>query len=255
MKSSRWILWVVLATYLAGLHLIAGLALLKTNFLPLVYKSLGYWQPVREWEDFSIQTVLDHAALDRRVPDGAVILLGDSIMAGVPAEVVGPNAVNFGLGGDTTRVLLRRMPVLRSIDRGEAVVIEVGVNDLKYRTPAETAYLYSEILERIPPVTLVIALSVLPVDETNPVVARRSDLRNAAISALNDAIRATCQRRPNCRYLDLWPVVWDTNRGTPVLDNLGTDGWHLSVQGGERIGAWIRNMLENDRADRRPGLR
>lgn len=251
MKSSRWILWVTLAIYLAGLHLIAGLALLKSNLLPLAYKSFGYWQPVQEWEDFSIQTVLDHAALDRRVPDGAIILLGDSIMGGIPADSVGSNAVNFGLGGDTTRVLLRRMALLRSLDRAEAVVIEVGVNDLKYRTPTETAYLYGEILDRIPPATPTIALSVLPVDEANPVVARRSDLRNAAITVLNDAIRATCQRRPNCRYLDLWPVIWDVNRGTPVLDNLRTDGWHLSAEGGERIGAWIQNTLEHDRSSRR----
>lgn len=243
MKAGRTILWAVLAAYLVGLHLVVAVALTRTNFLPLVYKSLGYWQPPPEWEDFPIQTVLDQATLDRRVPDHAVILLGDSIMAGVPAGSVGPNAVNFGLGGDTTQVLLRRLPMLRSLDRASAVVIEVGVNDLKYRTPAEAARLYGDILRHIPAATPVVALSVLPVDETKPAITRRADLRNAAITALNGAIRTICERRPHCRYLDLWPVVWDASRGVPQADFFGPDGWHLSAAGGERIGAWIRNTL------------
>lgn len=243
MRFARTFLWAALAAYLLGLHLVVIIALTRTNFLPLAYKSLGYWQAPPEWEDFPIQAVLEHAERDQRVPNGAIVLLGDSIMGGVPAESVGPNAVNFGLGGDTTYLLLRRLPMLRSIERAGAVVIEVGVNDLKYRAPAEAAAFYGDILRRIPASTPVLALSVLPVDETKPVIARRSDLRNANIAALNDAIRAACHHRPNCRYLDLWPLAWDASRGAPRSEWFGPDGWHLSAAGGERMAAWIRNTL------------
>ena len=80
---------------------------------------------------------MDQAERDRGVPDRSVLLLGDSIIAQLDPISIGPQIVNFGLAGDTTRTMLRRLPTLRALDRAQGAVIGVGINDLRYRGPAE----------------------------------------------------------------------------------------------------------------------
>lgn len=234
--------WLAIA-YLLVLHLTVAVLVTRTNFIPLAYKTLGYWVAVEEYADISVRTLLDQANQAARIGPGSIMLLGDSIMAGVDAGSVGPGAANFGLGGDTTHLLRRRLATLPPIASSRAAVVLVGVNDLKFRSLDEIAANYAELLAALPEAARVVAVSVLPLDETTAVVSRRGDLRNAKVTALNAAIQAVCAARANCRYLDAWPAFYDTQTRRLRADYHRGDGWHLNDAGGRLLGGLIRIAL------------
>jgi lysophospholipase L1-like esterase len=225
----------MLWTYVGLLHVLVLVLVVKTNFWFLAGKTLGLTPPA-EWTEPYYEQVLRQAKLDMRVPPGRVILVGDSIVAQLNAASIGPDAVNFGIGGDTTHTLLGRLPVLRSIQHGRAVVLEIGVNDLKYRPVEQIARDYRAVLDALAPAPLIIAVSVLPVDASGTAAHERPYLRNDRIAALNVAIKMDCLAHSGCQYLDAWPAM--AQGGV-----YGRDGWHLSADGDQALGDLIRRAL------------
>jgi lysophospholipase L1-like esterase len=163
--------------------------------------------------------------------------MGDSIAAEVDPLLIATDAVNFGIGGDTTRTLAARLPTLRSVTHGRAVVIEVGVNDLKYRPVDAIERDYDALLAQIGGRLPIVALSVLPVDEAGFAARKRRYLRNNLISELNRAIGNACKQHANCRFVDAWSAMQDRS-------NYGEDGWHLSYAGVHKLAAIIARALQ-----------
>ena len=232
-----------LVLYVAALHLACVFLVFKTNFIDLSLRTLG-WSPPPSESIFALdEWIVDQAERDRGVPDGSVLLLGDSIIAQLDPLSIGPQIVNFGLAGDTTRTMLRRLPTLRALDRAQAAVIGVGSNDLRYRGPAETAALYARVLDRLPEALEVLIVSVLPVNENAREARQRHYPANPDIRLLNDALRRLCAARPRCRYLDAWPEMFDATSGglRPEMDR--GDGLHLSAMGARVLGGLIAGAL------------
>ena len=220
----RWML--ALWLYLALLHGVGAGLLIKSNALLLLGKTLG-WLPPEEWSEGYYQAVLAQAALGRTAPSGATVLIGDSIIVQLDAARIGPDVLNYGLSGDTTRTLRARIPTLGVLTAPHRVVIGIGVNDLKYREPAAIAPDAAAVLAALPHGVALILLSPLPVDEAGTAAGARSFLRNARIRALADTMRGVCAAWPECRFLDVWPAF--TAPLQPPL--YGPDGWHLSAAG------------------------
>ncbi len=233
MKSASIRLLVI--GYVALLHGVLLVLVLKTNFLLLAGKTLGLVPP-EEWTLDFASRILKQANDDRTVPAGKVILIGDSIMAQLDGRLICSDVVNFGLGGDTTRTLRDRMPVIRSIQQSRAVVLEVGVNDLKYRTVDQIARDYDGVLHELSTVPSIFALSVLPVDESGPAARHRPYLRNERIAAMNTELERVCSSHFQCHFLNVWPVM----RESAVY---AADGWHLSAEGNRRLAGIIRSVL------------
>jgi lysophospholipase L1-like esterase len=224
--------------YIALLHAVVLVLVLKTDFLLLAGKTLGFLPP-EEWSADIAWAAVDLAARDAAAAPGAVVLVGDSIIAQLAPEFAGDTGfADLGLGGDTTRTLLRRLPGLRSIGTAARLVIGVGVNDLKYREVPEIAKDYAALLAHVPAALRVTVVSVLPVDERSGILARRPYLRNATITRLNQALRLVCEARPACRFLDAWPGMTGPGLHGPELH--GDDGWHLSRAGSAELARLIR---------------
>src|SRR5260370_10858584 len=124
------------ALYVVALHGALAVLVLKTNFLQLVGKTLG-WLPPEEWSEQMLRSIIEDADRDRSIRPGAVLLIGDSIIGQLDARLIARNAFNFGVGGSTTRTLLARLRVLRSTDSAAAIVLGVGVGDLRFRQVSE----------------------------------------------------------------------------------------------------------------------
>ena len=219
------------------LHVVLVVLILKTNFLLLAGKTLG-WIPPEEWNLQFCFDVLKQAEQDSIVPAGAVILLGDSIVMRLDPKAIADNAVNFGLGGDTTHTLYSRLPVLRSVAQSSSVVVGVGVNDLKYRPVEQIARDYAKLLDRLAAVPRVLVLSVLPVNDAGEAARQRPYLRNRSILALDQDLGILCGQWTNCRYLDAWPAM-----AASASDVYDGDGWHLSAAGNRVVAAFLRESL------------
>lgn len=232
-----------LLLYLAMLHAALLILALKTNALPLIGKTLG-WLPPEEWTEAWYRAVLEQAARARNDPPGRTVLLGDSMIAGLDAGRVAPEAVNFGLSGDTIPTLRARLPTLQTVATARRLVVGIGVNDLKYRAPLRVAADAAALLAALPAGVGVTLLSPLPVDEAAPAARGRPYLRNAGIRVVADGMRAACAARPGCAFVDAWPAIRrDAGGGGAPF---GPDGWHLSAAGDAIVAGLLAAALAGD---------
>ncbi len=225
---------LVLLTYLIVLHAVLVVLVFKTDFLLLTGKTLGFIPP----EEFNSQLqaiILQQAEQDLSLPAGEVVLVGDSHIERLDGKL-GAGAVNFGIGGDTTRTLRARLPTLRSVQLSRAVVVEVGVNDLKYRPVEQIVPDYDALFGRLPASVPVLVLSVPPVDPNGAAARHRAYLRNDRIAALNAGIGQVCAAHPQCRFLDAGPALL----ARPCWS---ADGWHLSEVGDRVLVGLVQDAL------------
>lgn len=153
------------------------------------------------------------AAKDANAPDGAAIFLGDSITQSLAAAAVAPQAVNLGLGSQTTADLTRRARGYQSLERASTIYLMIGANDLsRGRVPD-----YAPLLDVLP--------ADVPLVWSGVMRSRRADPDQRI--ATNSAIRALCEQRPRCRYVDT------SNLGP---EDFQEDGAHPNAQG---YGKWI----------------
>lgn len=235
----------ILLLYMISLHVLIGTLLLKTNFFYLAGKTLGWVSPEvsSEWTLPLLSLALADAKRDRQVPSGSILLVGDSLIKQVDARQIDDNAFNFGIGGDTTRTLKARLPVLRSAEQASVVVMGIGINDLKYRQATEVLKDYVEVLDTLPNRPSLILLSLLPVNESSRVIQQLPNLRNSEIRSLNSEIKRICDSRAKCQFLDVTATFANPQNSTlrTVFDR--GDGLHLSTHGSQTLGELIASAV------------
>lgn len=182
------------------------------------------------------------------IRDEYALVLGDSHIEGLAFELIDPMSINAGIGGDTSFGVLERLSDYEPFDRWRYLVLSVGFNDLKFRTPAEIVDNYEEILERTSRKTTVFVMSQTPIDEG--VAASRHEGKNKLIGEANRLLRLTTDRYPNAYFLDIGQDLSD-GRGS-LLRNLHLgDGVHLNDAGQLLVVCQLRVSLEEHIGDER----
>jgi len=181
--------------------------------------------------------------MDSDVPESSAVILGDSIMAALDSTAIGPKVSNLAVNGLTSAALSGAVTDLHSLSGARAIVLGIGVNDLRDRTHDEVIHDYSTLVARLPGSPALLTVAVLPVNEDAPFVQNRPFLRNAEIDALNDGIRKICARRPRCVFIPTKPFLADGS-GNLRGDIHSGDGWHLAPIGSAKLAAAIREVLE-----------
>lgn len=180
----RTLALLIAAAILAGGGFAAGLAFdgLKAKFAAREDASTR----IRYRHRLSLFAVL------KSRPD--LVMLGDSITeSGAWAELLGRPAANRALGGDNSRLLLRRLDVSVP-ESARTVVIMIGLNDLREPdfTPDATAATVEAILRRLKGRRVILQSVLYDADRDN----------NAPIDALNQRYATLCGRGL-CEWLDL----------------------------------------------------
>ena len=152
--------------YLIGIHLLLAVVLLKSDFIDRVQTKLGIQQSglSAEITPHFHRMLRYHKRMDGNVPDGSVVFIGDSITQGLCVSAITCPSVNYGIGSDTTLGVLQRLQDYRSIDRASAVLLAIGINDMKRRSNDEIFENYRLIIEQIPKTTPIVFSAVLPLD-------------------------------------------------------------------------------------------
>ena len=233
--------------YVAALHVFLLVLVLKTNFWLLAEKTFG-WIPPEEWSDGATQRLLARAREDRKRPPGMLVLLGDSLIQQLDETLVADDAINLGISGNTVHNLLLQLPVLRSIETARAIVLAIGVNDLKYRPVSDVARDYGALLDRLSAASKRIVVSVLPVNERSSTVRSRPYLRNSILQSLNHELRSLCDAHEGCFFLDTWPAMLDESGADLRRELAARDGWHLSQSGNRCLARLLVESLDRTRA-------
>jgi len=151
--------------------------------------------------DFYYSTLKAHLLLERYIPKGAMLFFGDSLVQGLELESLHRYPVNFGITGDTTAGLLRRLKEYQSLNIADAVVLESGVNDLGFGTRFDKKIIqnYERMLAQLPRTLDIYVIAIFPVNETvNPEFTGY----NKRIKVINTKLSALCNANSRCVFID-----------------------------------------------------
>lgn len=224
------ILRILILCYIVLLHLLLVVMVWKSDFLGKLQNRL-FDQKEEELTSFYNTMLSFHLRMDARIEEGAVLFIGDSMTQGLCGSCLSDRAVNFGIGGDTTRGVLNRIVQYRSVSHAKAVVLQVGVNDLFWRDDAALLENYTEILRLIPESTNLIISSLFPVDSTR---VEKKSFSNSRIEKINKALHTRCASLKHCTFVEMDNQLRDGNGNLKTEYYLG-DGIHLSPAG---YGLW-----------------
>ena len=178
-------------------------------------------------------------SLDRFAPAGAVLLVGDSLIAQLPPHFVDRHALNYGVGAirvEHVRVQLRRF---HSLPQAAALVLLAGTNDLvdSPRAAEQAIEGMRTLLAELPPRLPVLLVEVPPIDP-----AAHSDRTLEAIAALNRGYRAIAASRAATTFVPTHAALADAQGRLRPEFHQG-DGLHLSPAGNRQFAACLRAAL------------
>ncbi len=169
------------------------------------------------------------------IQSGDIVLLGDSLIAqGRWSELLDRSSLrNFGIGGDTTAAMLRRLHLVTQA-APRAIVLQIGTNDLRGGAgPDRIIKNYERILRRIrkeSPSSLIVILSLPP---KQPRLAR-------SVWQINRAQRQLAHRYGGI-FVDLFEPLRDRHGG--MERRYTTDSVHFSRKGYHVVAAELDDAL------------
>ena len=160
---------------------------------------------------------------------GGVVFIGSSSIArweNLAQSFPGLKVVNRGFGGSeladsvkyATRVVIPHAP--------RTVVLYAGENDLNRGVSPETISAdfarFYDVIQQSLPSTRIVVIGLKP-------SLLRWKLRDG-MHATNKMIRAHCESKTACAYVDPWPFMIGTD-GTPKPEFFVADGLHMTPEG------------------------
>ncbi len=243
----------IVIIYLLLIHIFVGITIVKTDIISRFQAKLGYEVTSDEITPHYYTMLAFHKRVDKNIPEKSLVFIGDSITQGLAVIAVSPQSINYGIGQDTTVGVLKRMPLYRSILESKAVVIAVGINDLKRRSNAEIVKNYRSIVNLVPRNIPVLFSAVLPVDE----VASGKVGFNERIRKLNDSLSDICKKSRRLYFLNISKFVVNSNGNLSADYHIG-DGVHLNRLGNEiwiaELKEYIQVMARNNKGQQNSGL-
>lgn len=222
------------SVYIVGLHLLLAVILIKSDFIEKIQRKLGVYQKP-ELSAYFYDTATVHGRLDGSLPEGVTLFIGDSITQGLATAAIVDSSVNYGIGSDTTVGVIERLPSYKSINKAKAVVLAIGVNDLKRRDVETTVDNYQKMLKLIPQDKPIVVSAVLPVDER--VYTRNS---NDSIKQLNTKLKTLVAGMSNIVYVDSTELLQEPDGNLKAEFHTG-DGIHLNTAGYQ---VWIAQLRQ-----------
>jgi len=241
----RLIQFVFFAAVLAASPFAAVAAEAESHFqIPATDEGLPGAGPVRRYDWFQKLWTERRSAWAQQVrqDQGALVLLGDSIMQGwwdAPSLFPGVKLANRGISGDTTRGVLIRLQedVLALNPRG--VVLLIGTNDLEEWGSPENAAgnlrLIIAALRQHDPKMPVVLCRVMPSSLTMKRPANQ-------IQKLNQLYAEAVKDQPQVTMLDTWALFADP-KGDAKIEEF-PDLLHPNASGYAKWAAALRPVLE-----------
>ena len=219
--------------YLLAIHLLLLLLIARSDFMEILVLRLGYVPD--EIDAFHLNQLEFHKRVDKNLRPGVTLFFGDSHVQGLAVSSVTGHSANFGIGGDTTIGLLRRLPYYGSTGRAKSIVISIGFNDLKRRSNDEILDRLGAIVGQLPRQVPVILCAVKPVDEK---ASGRENI-NRRIYRLNEAYASIAERHSHVFFVGI-PAITRENGSLAPEYHIG-DGIHLSREG---YSIWIDQLQQ-----------
>ena len=201
------------------------LLIAKPQIAERFHKKLGLAKT--ELRPFYTEMISYQLRQDKNIPPNAHLFVGDSAIQSLCTPCIDPLAINFGIGGDTTRGVLLRLPQYQSLQTARSLFLSAGFNDYKYRDTQKIVENYQQILSLVPEDTYLIISALW---SANPDINQRWIGYPEKTGELNSALRQLCSERENCYFFDITGLLEDS-QGFLKKEYQTGDGIHLNRDG------------------------
>ncbi len=224
---------LIFIIYGISLHLFIIILLLKSNAVSLISDKLfPLDKPI---ERTYLKTHTFYKRVNNNLTIDHTIFLGDSHIQGLAvAEIIG-KSVNFGIGKDTVKILIKRVGDYDSIQSAKNIVIAIGINDLQHKSVEETLKGFEKLLRQLPKEVFVLVNGVFAVDEGK----FQGEISNKDIFLLNIELKKIVNKHSNSYFLDINPQL--AYEGQLIEEYHIGDGIHLSEKG---YHIWIKALTQ-----------
>jgi lysophospholipase L1-like esterase len=221
----------LLLLYIIIFHILLVTMLVKYGLVHINKMKLGVESG--EFTNHYRTMIAFHTRIDNNLQDGAVLFIGDSHIQGLAVSSIISNAVNYGIGNDTTLGVIQRLPIYKSLNSAKSVVLAIGFNDLSLRSNSEIADNVRMILNYIPTTTNIVLCAVMPIDDN---IWDDKSL-NIRIIQLNSMLEGISSELNNVSFLNINDYITIDSKLGPKY-HIG-DGVHLSKEGYD---IWIHHL-------------
>lgn len=216
---------ICLTVYIIFIHILLITVLVRTDFVPRLMRKIGLIEPELEISQLYKSMLPHQLRMDSHVPPDSIIFIGDSMIQDLCVSAVVDSAVNFGIGGDTTVGLLKRVSSYTSIKTAKLIIICIGTNDLRRRANLEIIRNYKKIISKCLGKATIITTAIFPVDER--VVGTGWNQR---INSLNKSLKALSDSTESCFFMNPGEKFLDHTNNLDRRYHIG-DGKHLNPIG------------------------
>lgn len=223
-------------TYVVSIHLLLAIVLLKSNFIQKVEYKLGITAYQNEITDDFRRMLKYHLRMDGNVLNNSVVFIGDSITQGLAVTAVASPSINYGISCDTSFGVLKRIRKYKSIENASAVVIAIGINDMKYRSNEKILRNLEAIANNVPAHVPVVFSAVLPIDKD--VLKDRHGRSQDRIRDLNSKLKNFTKASGRLFFADASSQLVDREGNLAKQFHEG-DGIHLNSRGNA---IWIDSL-------------
>lgn len=214
--------------YLILVHLLLIIFLFKSSTLKQFFNNNKVINP------YYMQMTAFQQRIDLNLGRELNIFIGDSLIQGLAVNSVITDSVNYGIGGDTTLGVLKRLQLYRSIITSKRVVLAIGHNDLYDTSLDKILGNFKQIINNIPINVEVFICSIFLIDES---IVKK--LNNSEINELNYKIKDLTHNYSNVSYINT--NQWAAPLGTLDAKYHIGDGIHLNRLGNNQ---WIKQFKE-----------
>jgi len=169
------------------------------------------------------------------VPNGSIIMIGDSQIANMNVSLVSPYAWNGGISGESSRQLIYRLlndTLLRTkAQNAGALVIETFVNDLgdNLTYSSQQNCLDTVIPFMLPKIANWVSGKTVLICPTKVDSGKGFWTNNTTIETFNTALKNAAAGKTGVRVIDINPTIAPNNTLLPQYDS--GDGHHLNAAG------------------------
>lgn len=196
-------------------------------------------------ESFATTMAGHLSRLDSITSSPRVLFLGSSTFQALDTAAVTPKALNLSIGGETLTELGKRVSSYRNVKVALATVLNSGFNDLASNCQALNRAQLDALLGQLPQQAPLLVLGLQTPSE-GVLASRCAGRLEALIQEANSALKAVCESRTHCRFIN-HPTSLAT--ASQRADLLSQDGIHLSTLGYAHLVKVLRGALpENLRA-------
>lgn len=231
-------LWQV---WLIGLHMLVllalvGLVLLKTG---LISRSIDRGD--HGFGEYYDTMLAFHERGDAAQPAHGIILLGDSLIQGLPILAVSDRAINYGIGADTIRGLKHRIPKYKSLGSARAVLFAIGINDMRDLTNQQIEDHYFSMLQMLPENLPYYCSAAVPLDEN--VTRDWRGRSNERYQDWNSRLKRMCEATGGT-FIPAPDAFLTADGSLPADYHIG-DGLHLNAAGNAIWAAHLRQAISH----------